>query len=305
MKSYFKLQYRMTNRRFEDAGIHPGLAYFLLVILFLGISIYLFEKTEFAEYFYLLSALIIMGNLSETRRTEFLKICFGNEKLKELRLLENITCAVPFLIFLVYKQCFISATLLAILTIILALVNFRTSLNYTMWTPFSKRPFEFTVGFRNTFYLFFIAYALAAIAVSVNNFNLGVFSMLFVFAITLSFYSNPEKEYFVWIHNVNATKFLLSKISTAVLFSAVLAMPVAILLGIFYYHKIGIILLFFFTGWAFLTCVIVGKYAAYPDEMNLIQGIFLALSLWFPPLLILLIPFLFIKSKNRLRYLLK
>src|SRR5690606_5910601 len=180
MKAYLELQYRMTNRRFKDAGFEPLFAYVLLTVAFVGLSIYLFNKTEFAVYIYLLFALTLIGNISEIRRIEFLKSCFGDTKLKKIRITENLIYSIPFLAFLIYKQLFIFAGLLLILTVILALVNFRTTLNVTIWTPFSKRPFEFISGFRNTFYLFFAAYALTFISFFVNNFNLGVFAMLLV-----------------------------------------------------------------------------------------------------------------------------
>jgi len=305
MKEYFELQYRMTNRRFKDTGFEPLLAYLVLTVGFVGLSIYLFIKTEFGEYIFMLSALTLIGKLSETRRTEFLKICFGDTKLKKIRVTENLICSLPFLIFLLYKQLFLSALLLLVLATILALLNFRTTLNYTIWTPFSSRPFEFTTGFRNTFYLFFAAYALTAVAISVNNFNLGVFAMLLVFATTLSYYSKPENEYYVWSFSVNAKDFLFSKIKTAILFSTLLALPIAIVLVTYYSQNIGILSLSFLVGWAFLISVIVSKYSTYPDEMNITQGILLALCIWFPPILVILIPYLFKKSENQLSGLLK
>lgn len=137
----------MTNRRFKDIGFEPIFAYIILTLGFFGLSIYLFNKTEFAVYVYLLFALTLIGKLSETRRTEFLKICFGDTQLKIIRITENLICSIPFFVFLLYKQLFLFAGLLLTLTTILALVNFRTTLNLTIWTPFSKRPFEFPTGF--------------------------------------------------------------------------------------------------------------------------------------------------------------
>ena len=295
----------MTNRRFKDTAFEPLLAYIILTLGFIGLSIYLFSKTEFAEYIYILSALTLTGKLSETRRIDFLKLCFGDKKLKKIRVIENLIIALPFLIFLLYKQLFLSTLLLFILTIILAFVNFRTTLNFTIWTPFSKRPFEFTTGFRNTFYLILAAYALTFISVSIDNFNLGVFAMLLVFATALSYYTKPENEYYVWTYNFNAKQFLFSKIKTAILFSSILASPITLVIAMFFHQNISILLIFFLIGLAFLTCIIVSKYASYPDELNLTQGILLALCIWFPPLLIVLIPYLFQKSENRLSSLLK
>jgi len=39
--------------------------------------------------------------------------------------------------------------------------------------------------------------------------------------------------------------------------------------------------------------------------MNITQGVLLALCIWFPPILVVLIPYLFKKSENRLSSLLK
>lgn len=295
----------MINRMFKDTGFEPLLAYIILTLTFIGLSVYLFSKTEFAEYIYSLSALTLTGRLSETKRTEFLKLCFGDNKLKKIRITENLIITLPFLIFLIYKQQFLSASILVILTTILALASFRTTLNFTIPTPFSKKPFEFTTGFRNTFYLILVAYALTFIAVFVGNFNLGIFAMLLVFAVILTYYAKPEKEFYVWIYNLNAKHFLFSKIKTALLFSSFIALPIALILGVFFHQNIDVLLLFFLIGWAFLVCMIVSKYAAYPDELNITQGILLALCIWFPPLLIVLIPYLFRKSEIRLSSLLK
>jgi len=295
----------MTNRKFQDVGFNPQLAYILLTVLFAGLSIFLFQKTEFAIYIYLLIALTLLGKLSETRRTEFLKICYGDTQLKKIRIIENLIYSIPFFAFLLYKHLIVYAGLLWLLTTILALVNFRTTLNFTIWTPFSKRPFEFMTGFRNSFYILFAAYALTIIAVLINNFNLGVFSMLLVFVTILSYYSKPENEYFVWVHNQNPKVFLLNKIKTALLFSSSIVLPIVLILAIFIPQNIGIILFFFLVALTFLISVIVVKYAAYPDEINITQGIFLALCIWFPPILIILIPFFFKKSENRLSRLLK
>ena len=295
----------MTNRWFKDTGLEPLLAYLILIAGFGGLSIYLFRKTDFAAYIFLLSALSLISKLSETRRNEFLKFCFDDATVKKIRSTENIICSSPFIIILIYKQLYLSAILLFVLAAILALINFRTTINFTLWTPFSKRPFEFSTGFRNTFYLFFASYALAVIAVSVNNFNLGAFAMLLVFATTLSYHAKSENEFYVWTYNVKAKIFLLNKIKTAILFSTLLALPIAIVIAIFYPQNIGILSLLFLVGWAFLISVIVSKYSAYPDEMNITQGVLLALCIWFPPILAVLIPYLFKKSENRLSSLLK
>ena len=63
--------------------------------------------------------------------------------------------------------------------------------------------------------------------------------------------------------------------------------------------------MFSLIGFAFLWTVILAKYSAYPNEINIPEGILFALCIYFPPLLIALIPFFYVKSIKKLNLLLK
>lgn len=301
MNEYFSLQRRMTHRRIQDLGAIPWLVYIAFPLLFVGISWFLFYKTEMAGYIYVALAVLFMGPLSEIKRVEFLKMTFDRLSFKKIRLLENNLVSLPFALFLLYQHHYYHVITLILLSIVLALVHVNTSFNLTVRTPFSKRPFEFTSGFRNTFFLIIAAYALLIIGISVQNFNLGIFALMLLFATSLSYYSKPEHVYFVWIFDQSPKDFLYAKIKTALLHSALLTLPMAVTLSLFFPQNIWIILLFFIIGWAFLVFMIVAKYSVYPDDMTLLQGILLALCIWFPPVLLFLIPYLFKKSEHRLR----
>jgi hypothetical protein len=305
VKEYFDLQLKMTNRKLEEAGIGPLFGYLAMVLIFTAFSGYLFYKTEFAEPIYVAVALTLVGKLSEIRRNDFLKLCFGRNGQNKIRIAENLIMVLPFIIFLSCKFMLLSAMILTVAATLLSLLNFRATFNFVVPTPFHKRPFEFAMGFRNTFFLFLGAYGLTCIAVSVDNFNLGIFAMLFVFAFAMSYFNKPENEYFVWIYSLNARRFLLEKIKTAILYSTVLALPVAVILAIYYPQNFATVLTFLLIGWSFLTFMVVSKYASYPDEMNITQGVFLALSISFPPMLVALIPYLFNQSEKRLSSLLQ
>lgn len=304
LKAYFILQFHLLNRTLRDAGIRPWLAYLLLAVVFIGFSLYLFYKTEYAAYLYAIIALSIAAKLSEIRRNDFLKLCFGGAKLKQLRITENLILITPFLVFLLCYKAFLIALMLLVLGVLLSVVNFRTTLNFVIPTPFYKRPFEFATGFRNTYYVIFAAYVLTIIAAVVSNFNLGIFALLLLFTVTLTYYIKPEHPYYVWIFGMNARTFLLEKIKTAVLYAGMLVLPIMLMLGIFFPQHIAILLAFCLLGFAYVACMIVSKYAAYPDELNITQGVLVALCIWLPPLLIIMIPYLFRKSQHRLTYLL-
>lgn len=300
MKHYFSLQYQMTNRKFSESGLHPAVGYFLGFACFIALSELLFYKTQFASYVLLLGALSIFIQSAEITRNEFLAITFGNKKTRSIRIIENTLISLPFSILLSFHGHFIEAIAVVILGSTLACFTFKSTFTYTIPTPFYKQPFEFTVGFRRTLFILPLSYVLAVIAISVDNFNLGIFSLLLMFMIAMTYYSAPENEYFVWSHSLNPKQFLFSKISTGTKYVSLLIFPIIVILCCFYPMNFHLILLFTFIGYAFLWTIILAKYAAYPDEMGIKEGILIAFCTPVPPLLILLMPYFYSKSVQTL-----
>ena len=298
----------MTKRKLSD-GSHPTVGYLLallILLVFIGLSmLLLYSKITFAPYIYVLVSLFFTSKLSEIKRNDFLKICFENKRYKKVRILENLIAALPFVIFLMYRQQLCLTIILAAITVLMALLSFNLTYNVTIPTPFYKKPFEFTTGFRNTFFMFIIAYGLAIIAVMVGNFNLGIFSFILIFLTILTYYLKPENEYFVWSFSLKPSRFLIEKIRTACLFSFYLCSPALILLGIFYFEHIGILLLCVLFGYLYMITLILAKYSAYPLEMDLMHTIIMTICFVFPPLLIVVIPFFAGKSINKLNEFLK
>jgi hypothetical protein len=92
-----------------------------------------------------------------------------------------------FLLFLAFKALLVPALIVTALAMIMANFNFELKRNLVIPTPFSKKPFEFIVGFRSGYLLFALAYFIAVMSVWANNFNLGAFSVMLMFLISLSF----------------------------------------------------------------------------------------------------------------------
>lgn len=290
----------MTNRKLKDFGLEPIMGYLLILACFIGLSIYLFHKTEFAQYVYIPISLVLTSKLSEIGRNDFLKLCFSDKYYKLVRVVENFAASFPFLIFLLYKQTLIGSVILVAVSLLLGLSSFKTSLNFTIPTPFYKKPFEFTVGFRNTFFIFLIAYILTFIAISVDNFNLGIFSLLLIFIVVIGFYPKLENEYFVWSFALTAKQFIVEKIKTALFYTTILCLPIVLTLCFFYYTNIVLILAFYFIGCVFLITIIFAKYAAYPNEMNIAEGIIISISVAFPPFLFVFAPYFYTKALKKL-----
>jgi hypothetical protein len=304
MKDYFKLQLVMTNRNIKEAGFNPLLGCILSLTAFFLLSEYIFQKTEFAKYLVVLACVSLQIKLSEKNRTDFLLSTFGDKTKKKIRILENLFVCIPFIAILIYKNNIVEAIILLVFSVVLAAFSFHTNFNFSIPTPFSKRPFEFSVGFRKSFFIFPIAYALTIIAIKVDNLNLCIFSMLLIFLTTLSYYYKPEQEFYVWVHAETPKIFLKNKILNATKNVTLLVAPILISFLMFYPSEYELILPFFLIGLLFLWTIILAKYSAYPGEMNLPEGIVIAFSLYFPPLLLALIPFFYSKSINKLKFIL-
>ena len=59
IKEYFKLQFKMSNRRLMEFGVPPIVAYFVLFVLFFYLSTLLFKRTEYAALIYLVSGVTL------------------------------------------------------------------------------------------------------------------------------------------------------------------------------------------------------------------------------------------------------
>lgn len=291
----------MLNRKMDEIGFPPILGYILAIIGFFGISTYLFSKTEFAEYFYGLIYVSFISKLSEKRRNDFLKIIFSIYNYRKLRIIENVILAFPFLTFLIYKQAFLTAVILFSISILMSILNFNNSFNFTIPTPFSKKPFEFPVGFRKTFYIFPFAYFLTYQSILVENFNLGVASMLLIAVVILSYYSKPENEFYVWTFNLSARDFLINKIKTGLIYFTLLSLPIILSLIGFFPNETTTLIVFLLLGYVYIITIILAKYSAYPNEMNLPEGMLIGISLMFPPILIGIIPLFYSKSIKQLK----
>ena len=107
MKEYFKLQHKILQRKWVDWGIPIIVGYLIIPFVFLFLSYFLFEKTEFAQYLFPLFALAMISKLSESKRNDFLKSVYRNQDYLWIRITENCLLALPFLIFMIYQKLFV------------------------------------------------------------------------------------------------------------------------------------------------------------------------------------------------------
>lgn len=300
MGFYFTLQFRRIERQLEVSGIHPFLGILLLTLGFLAASKYLFYKTEFAPWIYALIGLSALFRLGESSRNEQLQLIFSRLDYYKIRMLENSLLALPFLFYFLYEQQFAFAIGLLPIALLMAIVKTRKVLNIKAPTPFWKFPFEFIVGFRNAWWAVALVYFLCAQAIRVGNFNLGLFSLALCFLLGMSFYYKPERVYFVWIFAFDGRGFIQQKIRAGLICMSILSAPVLFALLLAFPDKALFTSVVQVLGYFYLFSMIVAKYSAFPGEMNVPQALLYGLSLWFPPMLLLVVPIFYIQSKRSL-----
>jgi hypothetical protein len=305
MNYYLLLQYTIINRKFKDFGIHPLAGKAITIAAFIILSYFLFSKTEFAVYIYFVAAFSVLLNFTDQTRNDFLRLCFHGKDYYKVRIAENFCVTFPFIIFMILNSQFFFALLLLCLALLTAVSNINVEVQYTIPTPFSRKPFEFIKGFRNTFFLFGLYYFITVMSILAYNFNLGIFSLLMVFVTILPFYLQPENQFYVWIYNLNAKQFLKEKITTCIIHSTVLCFPVIVALAVFFTESFLFVAGFLLLGYLSVITIILAKYAYYPKEISPTQGILIALALYFPPMLLFVLPFFYLQSIKRLNEILE
>lgn len=305
MKEYFQLQFRRQIRIIRDFGANPFFGILVGTGLFIWISVILFKKVSFPQYFYSFICLVIVSTNGEKSRNEFLQAIFTKRKYRITRLLENIIFAIPFFIFLLYKNQPVIASATIILSGISSLFSSRMTSSFVFPSPFSKKPFEFTIGFRRTFWLLAILLTLTIISIIYRNFNLGIFCLMGSFLVCLTYYTGQESVFYVWIYSQTAKDFLKGKIKTALRYSFLMSLFIAVPLAIFNPAEIWVILLVMLIGQLYMVLIVAGIYSNFPVRLNLIQNIQIGISILFPPFLLYAIPNLYAQSVRRLNAVLK
>lgn len=302
MRFYFTLQARCFFRGLKNYNESPYTLLIVLSLAFIFISNIFLNKVQYAAYLYLLIETIIILSLGGKTRNQFLSSLFLNKKYILLRIAENLLAVFPFMVFLLLNSHYWIVLINIALCLLLSFFNrigIRT--NLVIPSPFSKRPYEFTTGFRRTYWIILVIYCTTIYTIIINNLIAGVGSLLAVFIICMTFYSHLDPVLYVWIHAQTAKTFLTGKIKTAVLYSLSLSLPPALILIAVYPASIGLITIIFIIGMAYLLLAIMYVYVNFPVKTTQSQNLQYITGILLPPLLILIIPNFYFQSLRRLK----
>lgn len=298
---YFQLQGKRISRTFSEAGMPVFLGIPLLFLLFLGGSHYLFLKLEVARFVYTGIGLYLVGGLHSNTHRRFLRSIFPDNNHYKIRMVENLLVGLPFSLYLGFAGYPIWGAGLAVSVLLFVFIPALPSTGKVLPTPFKKVPFENIRGFRMQIGLIVLAYFVCIQGMRVDNFNLSIAMPGFIFLLVMGFYYYQEKPYFVWIYHYQPGQFLQHKIKNACLAAFALNMPLILALLIVWPGQYGIILGMQIVGFMYLAGFVVARYAAFPKEMGVPQGLLFALSVTFPPMLPVVVYIFYKKARKQLK----
>jgi len=304
LQFYFSLQIKRLKRYIQSLGIPVLLGLLLLPLLFgaLVYGVYL----KLPEPSWCLTGLFLLAllQMASRKRLDYLTTLFEKRDYIQVRLIENVLVAIPFMLVLFFMQSWWQ--LLALFALIAGLAVWKgTGMNQSRFpTPFSKLPFEAVQNFRKTWWVHPLLYVVLWQAMLVQNVNLAV-ALLFVGVLSsAAAIVQPEPAYFVWVFNKSSSRFLLYKWWNVFLSSALSNAPLTIALLIFFPAAFSLIVGVFAAAQLLLAAVLFGKYSCFPRELGLLESIILGLGFWLPPLMAICAAFFYRKAKNNLKTLL-
>lgn len=282
-------------------GLHPLLNYCIILAIFGGASLSLFSHSTKILVAYVLIALQVLSLQSKPAYHDFLKQNYSRSDLSKIRLLENLLIAFPFSLMLLVSAYYYVALGVLLVSLIMATYTQRINWQIVLPTPFYRHPFEFTAGFRLSFLLVLGGYYLTYISIRYANFGIGIFVIYALGVLAALYHSYPEDQYYVWIFHRTATSFIFYKLLSAWAYTSLLSLPVGAALVLANPDKLGLILAAWGLGLAVCTVGVLAKYAAYPREISLQEGLPLGFSIMFPPLLLVLIPYFYLSAQRHLK----
>ena len=305
MNYYLNLQYQRLLRTSSENGSNFHFGLLIIISLFSAGSIALFHYLDWAAVIYLIVQLILLNAVGNPRHNSILNHLFDRKTHFQIRIIENFVFSLPFIVFFaIYNQ--IPYLLLSLsATIVLSGSKGISWSSRPIPTPFPKKPFEFTSGFRLNWLIFALIFCVSIISISVDNVNLGIVCVFLSNLICTRVYAKHEPEEILWLSNTGPSAFLMQKMKLGALQSLVLTLPFAIVLTVFYPEMFHIILIAEALGLLYIVTSLFAKYAFYPDENSLTGGFLLAFSVLLPPALMITIPYLYRTAKSNLQSLLK
>ena len=300
MKDYFQLQKVIIERFLKGWGLAPWLVYLLVPVFFVGGSLLLLERTDYAAYLIAVLSLSAYNWFSGRKRNDFLQLNFGKPIFRKIRLLENGLVTLPFLLLFLFKGYWALALVQILVGGAMTLRSGGGFTAFTLPTPFSKHPWEFALGFRQYWWLWLIAVFLLVMGIRAENFELSAFSWFITVFGATAFYQKPEPGFYVWVHAMTGQQLLNRKLLFGGIHLLILGLPFVIALLVSFPEHWMLIAGLQLLAILYLIMTITVKYTAYPNEVDIVKAFIMGAGFMLPPLLLFIIPYFYQKAVRQL-----
>lgn len=298
MRFYFHLQYVRFCRILREEGIHPAWVYLSVFLIFVLLSQLILAWSKVGSWLYIGLAILIFTRL---KHGALVTQVFSKKSIYLLAFFETLVCAIPFIALLLSNQFYLESLLLVPLLFSVSFLKVPDIIMPKIPTPFYRRPFEFVVGFRKSFPLIIVFYAMVVISLLVLNLNLGLVSVLLIYLVIAGYYGNVEPAFLVWTYAFPPTHFLTFKAKTALLYSFLMVLPASLAMMVVFPSKWYLILAFYCFGVLLPIASLLNKYVSFPRKAEYINAIFIGSCMVFPPIFLFIIPYLSSKASENLK----
>ena len=258
------------------------------------------ERTHLAPYLLLGLSLSGFLRLADQERNDFLRIHFIQTQHRNIRMVENGLLSVPFLLFFLWHGQWWVAILQLLVAVMMVFLPINRLGSSAIPTPFSRQPYELATGFRKTLALYLGCCFLAVMGHLAANYSLMLFAMVLPAFVSMGFYGKPEPGFFIWIHAFTPKAFLNRKLSIATQQVLLLMLPLLLYCLLIFPERWWLTLLLTVLGTSYVLLMIVAKYAAYPEEIDLRRSFLMAIAMLLPPVLVLVFLLFYRQAQRKL-----
>ncbi|MGB3802351.1 MAG: hypothetical protein WA952_21195 [Lewinella sp.] len=289
MRYYFQLQLLRTRRRLADFGLPLPLTITLGLATWVAGTVYLYDRFAAAPWILIGLTMGALWPLSAGKRYDGIRQHFSLRDARLIRLTEHLFAGAPTLLLLLYFKSWLAAIAWLPVLFVLARIRRGGIGPFVLPTPFRRRPYECTAGFRRYGWLLALVYFVAWQGVAAGNVNLVRFTGVACGLLVMSFYATTPPPELVHQYRASAPRYLADKLRTATLAYGLFALPVWIALLFRWPGGWALHLLTALLGGLYVVAMIVVRYASYPHEPAFPRSVAHVAGMLVPPLLLVLL----------------
>lgn len=274
------------------------MVYAIVLVAFVALSQIVISWSDQGSWLYLAMACLLFSRWKDGTLVEQI---FSRNSRHLLAFFEVCIFSIPCVLMLLFNDYYLESILFVPAVYGAALLNFPGQFSPVIPTPFYARPFEFIIGFRKWFFLLIGLYCIVIISIVYGNLNLGIVTLIALYLSISSYYGDAEPTFMLWMYSYNSTSFLLHKVATTLLYTFASVLPASVLLVTAFpsdWLLIGGISLF---GVLVPITSLLNKYVSFPKQVELINVVFIGFCIVFPPISLLIIPYLANKASENLK----